>query len=230
MGALVALGLALAAGGCAAGSSTTSSGSSSTPSAVGLGAVSTPSGGSGTASGSAAGSASTSGPAVGASSGPALAPSRGYGTYELCQGHCTGAVPAALHRPLRLPRLDGGPCPVTVHPTGPVTPSSSTEVGFATITGSRWLGAEVTWMANRTYSGPLLIRGGQVGGGGGLGFGEGRVPYDALQLLQSGRVSPRVPAGVRAWTTYTRIRRPGCYAYQVDGTNFTESDVFRAVG
>jgi hypothetical protein len=33
----------------------------------------------------------------------------------------------------------------------------------------------------------------------------------------------------RAWVTYTRIRSAGCYAYQVDGTGFSEIVVFRAV-
>jgi hypothetical protein len=211
VGALVALGLAAAAGGCGTSRPTSSSSSS----AVGLGPVST-------------GSSSASSTGTATSSFPALRGSRGYGTYELCQGRCTGGVPAGLLRPVRLPALDGGPCPVTIHPTGPVTPSSSTEVGFAQITGSDWLGAEVTWTADSSYTGPVLIRGGELGGGP-LGFGEGRVPYDSLQLLDAGRVSPRVPAGARAWTTYTRIRGPGCYAYQVDGTNFTESIVFRAV-
>jgi hypothetical protein len=221
VGALAALGLAAGAGGCAT-SGSTSSGSSSAPSTVGLGPVST--GPSPTTSSPSISAAATG---TGASS-ATLRPSRGYGTYELCQGRCTGGVPSALHRPLRLPTPDGGPCPVTVHPSGPVTPSSSTEVGFAQITGSSWLGAEVTWTAHSSYTGPVLIRGGELGGGP-LGFGEGRIPYDSLQLLDAGRVSPRVPAGGRAWTTYTRIRAAGCYAYQVDGTNFTESIVFRAV-
>src|SRR6185437_8678680 len=54
-----------------------------------------------------------------------LAQTAGYGTYERCQGTCTGAAPAALRRPLRLPSADGGPCPITLNarPASTGTPS-----------------------------------------------------------------------------------------------------------
>jgi hypothetical protein len=79
-----------------------------------------------------------------------------------------------------------------------------------------------------TYAGPLLIRGAMLGGGA-IGFGTGAVPYDELQLLDAGQGAPRVVGGGRAWITYTRVRSGGCYAYQVDGTTFSEIVVFRAV-
>lgn len=138
----------------------------------------------------------------------------------------------AVRRPLHLPTPDGGPCPVTVHVDGPVSPSTSTQVGFAAVTASDWRAAEVTWSATAGYSGPVLIRGGSIGGsiGGSLGFGDGRTPYRELQLLDAGRFAPRVTGGGRAWMTYTRIRASGCYSYQVDGTSFSAVIVFRAVG
>jgi hypothetical protein len=34
------------------------------------------------------------------------------------------------------------------------------------------------------------------------------------------------PLGV--WPSFTRVRKPGCYAYEVDGTSFSEVIVFRA--
>ena len=67
-------------------------------------------------------------------------------------------------------------------------------------------------------------------GGGALGFGTGTMPYDELQLLDAGQGAPRVAGGGRAWITYTRVQAGGCYAYQVDGTSFSEVVVFRAVG
>lgn len=159
-----------------------------------------------------------------------LTATAGYTTYELCQGTCAGSVPAGLRRPLDLPADDGGPCPITIQAHGPVSPREiSAGVGFHRVPGSRWLAASVTWAAAPTYTGPVLIRGEMLGGGA-LGFGTGATPYDELQLLDPGRGAPRVAGGGRAWVTSTRIRSGGCYAYQVDGTDFSEVVVFRAVG
>ncbi|MFZ1995524.1 MAG: hypothetical protein WAU75_15540, partial [Solirubrobacteraceae bacterium] len=145
------------------------------------------------------------------------------------QGTCTGSVPPALRRSLDLPADDGGPCPITINAHGPVSPREvAAGVGFRRIATGRWLGAEVTWMASGSYTGPLLIRGEMLGGGA-LGFGTGAVPYDELQLLAAGQGAPRVASGGRAWITYSRILSGGCYAYQVDGTSFSEVVVFRAV-
>jgi hypothetical protein len=157
-----------------------------------------------------------------------LAQTTGYGSYEGCQGTCTGAVPAALRRPLKLPSADGGPCPITIQaqPASPrVLPAG---LGFHSVSGSQWLTAEVTWNVPGSYTGPLLIRGALIGGGP-LGFGTGAVPYDELQLLDAGQGAPRVAGGGRAWITHSRVRAGGCYAYQVDGTSFSETVVFRAV-
>ncbi|MGA9857490.1 MAG: hypothetical protein WBQ18_06475 [Solirubrobacteraceae bacterium] len=139
-------------------------------------------------------------------------------------------MPTALRRPLHLPADDGGPCPVTLHATGPVAESGGTEVGFRSFVGSPWLGAKTTWTARGDYSGPLLIRGRGLAGNAPLGFGEGATPYDELQLLDAGGHAPAVAGGGRAWLSYSRVTGPGCYAYQVDGTSFSEVIVFRAVG
>jgi hypothetical protein len=160
-----------------------------------------------------------------------LSETDGYGTYELCRGTCSGSVPASLRRPLKLPPDDGGPCPVTLSAHGPVTPLQlGSGLGVSSFGGSAWLAARVTWAVSGAYTGPLLIRGGQLGDGGAVGFGEGRTPYDELQLLAAGRQAPAVASGGRAWLSFTRVRGPGCYAYQVDGIGFSEEIVFRAVG
>ncbi len=96
----------------------------------------------------------------------------------------------------------------------------------ASFVGDSWRGARVTWHASPIYSGPVLIRGRQLGGAGAVGFGEGHMPYDELQLLDSGQGAPRGPG--RWWLTFTRVEHPGCYAYQVDGTSFSEVIAFRA--
>lgn len=233
----MALVLALAAGGCASAGSTSSTSSSSTPGAAGHTATSLPGGSffGGTDTNTTAASTPTAhdhhrrAPVTPSAPG-GLNPTAGYATYEGCQGTCTGAVPAALRRALNLPGADGGPCPVTLRAGGPVDESGSTQIGFRRMPGSRWLSAALTWTAKAYYSGPVLIRGRQVGGGAAIGFGQRATPYDELQLHDAGAGAPRAPNGGRAWLTDARITAPGCYAFQVDGTNFSEVFVFRAVG
>ena len=158
-----------------------------------------------------------------------LAHTTGYASYERCQGTCTGAAPAALRRPLKLPADDGGPCPITLNPQ-PASPRElPAGVGFRRVHGSDWRIAEVTWTVPGAYAGPVLIRGEMLGGSAPLGFGTGAHPYDELQLLDAGQGAPRVAGGGRAWITYARIPSGGCYAYQVDGTSFSEVVVFRAI-
>jgi hypothetical protein len=104
-----------------------------------------------------------------------------------------------------------------------VKPVPTTQLALTPFVGSAWKGARVTWQAPG-YSGPILIRGRQLGGSGAVGFGEGHVPYDELQLLGTAMSAP--PG---QWPSFTRVQSPGCYAYQVDGTSFSEVIVFRAM-
>jgi hypothetical protein len=212
--------LALAAGGCG---SSTSTSTSSSPSSSPM---------TGTSTRTTAQVLRTSPAPLPAGTPPApagLAQTGGFGTYELCRGHCTGAVPASLRRALHLPGSRVAGCPVSSGET-PVSVSGGTRVTAQRFVGSRWLAARVTWRASAGYHGPLLIRGRQLGTAGTIGFGEGHRPYDELQLMNSGRGERTASGGARAWLSLTRVRRPGCYAYQVDGTDFSRVIVFRVLG
>jgi hypothetical protein len=166
----------------------------------------------------------------------------GYGAYDNCQGVCTGSVPASLRRPLHLPSLGaGGACPVSpVAPavtiagpavgSGPLYAAQPSPLVIAGFINSAWSGGRVTWVAAARYTGPVLIRGGEVGGSGAVGFGEGHVPVDELQLLTASTSSPGEPPGAREWNSFTRVRSPGCYAYQIDGSGFSEVIAFQARG
>ena len=68
------------------------------------------------------------------------------------------------------------------------------------------------------YAGRVLVRGRRLDGPGLVRFGRGLVP--ALEL--------RMPAGRREQPSFTRLRSPGCYAYQVDGRTFSRVVIFRA--
>jgi hypothetical protein len=109
-----------------------------------------------------------------------------------------------------------------------VRPSGTPDVHVTDFIGSQWRAARVEWVAAASYRGPILIRGRRTDGAGAVGFGEGRVPDDELQLLQSGQQAPHPLGGGRAWLSFTRVRTAGCYVYQVDGTNFSRVIAFRA--
>jgi hypothetical protein len=175
---------------------------------------------------SSSGGVSTAPPPTPAGTPPApdgLRQTTGYDSYDLCGGACTGAVPASLRRPLHLPHGCAGPS------TGsPVAPQGGADLRLTQFIGSPWAGARVTWIAPPTYTGPVLIRARRTDGAGAVGFGEGHVPFDELQMLGSGQQAPPPPPGGRSWLSFTRVRGPGCYAYQVDGTTFSRVIAFRA--
>ena len=149
--------------------------------------------------------------------------------------------PFALRRALHLPTLaPDAPCPVSqVDPTvqfsiygvgngigpGPAYPI----VGTGTLQiappenfgSTSWGGQKVLWFVLPSYSGPVLIRGGRLDAPGLVRFEIGDVP--PRELLIPGRNGPR------GRPSYTRLEEPGCYAYQIDGTNFSGIIVFRAV-
>jgi hypothetical protein len=92
--------------------------------------------------------------------------------------------------------------------------------------GTGWGGSETLWVVDPSYGGPLIIRGRQLDGP-----NEVRFDLDAGKL----RASLAFPAGTgkeqdgwRTFATHTRLRAPGCYAYQVDGSTFSLVIVFAA--
>jgi len=87
--------------------------------------------------------------------------------------------------------------------------------------GSEWSGAKVLWFVAPRYRGPVLIRGGRLDHPDRLRFNRGMVPPLEMRIH-------KVFSGPRDRPSYTRLRAPGCYAYQVDGTNFSRVVVFQA--
>jgi hypothetical protein len=160
----------------------------------------------------------------------------------------TGASAASpwqkLHRPLRIPAMKHGRCPVTpavpVAPgvallgqgAGPVFPLDAYP-SLTVIPGGRkgqpWFpsdwGGGVMRFAAGPFSGPVLIRGRRLDGNERVAFGPEEAP--ALELHV---VIPRRSAN-SWWTasTYTRVKSPGCYAWQFDTRRTSRVVVFRAV-
>ena len=82
------------------------------------------------------------------------------------------------------------------------------------------------WVSLPSYRGPVLIRGRRLDGPDELRFGEGRIPDRELRLTRT-EASTQSRKG-RQWPSSTRLRAPGCYGWQVDGTTFSTVIVFRA--
>jgi hypothetical protein len=153
---------------------------------------------------------------------------------------------AKLGRPLHIPHIPpGSRCPVTparsvnanfsaAQGRGPVYPIG----GFPALTfvyppqpdqgwyGSKWSGNKVLWIGRPSYRGRVLIRGRQLDGSHELRFGGALDPTREMRLRSVGGHSP---GGWQNRPSYTRVRAPGCYAWQVDGTTFSRVIVFQAV-
>lgn len=151
---------------------------------------------------------------------------------------------SAWPAPLRLPVIGPGePCPTAtprawtgpgqaakVLGDGPLYPIADYFGGDATLDlradqrgpdGSfvlkvRWLGAG--------YAGPVLLRAARIDGAGAASarFSYTGYPRDGGHYAELTETENDLPAT-------TTIGGPGCYAYQVDGTTFSTTIVFRAV-
>jgi hypothetical protein len=153
-----------------------------------------------------------------------------------------------LHRPIRIPHIaPGSPCPLsaangsmpspfvgTAFGPGPAYPGMrfddtrpvlryqdpiSSQSGFY---GSGWFGQKVLWVVAPRYRGRVLIRGKQLDGPFLVRFQQGQPPKRELRVVSRGRPF------TTDWPSQTRVRAPGCYGYQVDGTSFSYVIVFEA--
>ncbi len=155
----------------------------------------------------------------------------------------------ALRRPLRLPTLAAGaPCPRTggrsTDPAlghavgdGPVYATlpfiGATNLGKQRPSNDGWYVTKVVWLVRPDYAGPVMIRGHQIDGSGEMRFAGNESAESArsvveLRLVGIAGMALDAP-GWNFWTSGIFVRTPGCYAYQVDGIDFSDVVVFEAV-
>jgi hypothetical protein len=153
-----------------------------------------------------------------------------------------GLGPAArrrLERSLRLPRLRrGARCPTSRSSraaprityslgSGPAYVNLGSPGGLALLGDDlriRGLRAHKTiWAVNPRYRGALLIRGRRLDGRGAVRFGLRRRTRSWLRGLW-----PEQHSRWRYGVADTLLPRAGCYAFQVDGTSFSERIFFVA--
>jgi hypothetical protein len=160
-----------------------------------------------------------------------------------------------ISRPLHIPALGpGGACPVSAPSAGvdfsaefgvgpgigpgPVYPTHYDPRGpdLSVVTlkfppppglvgvGAGWNAWKHVWVVLPAYQGPVLIRGRQLDGPNQVGFGDAVVPPIEHRLP----VRPAQLTGtLRFERSFSRVREPGCYAYQIDGTTFSYLVVFQ---
>ena len=154
------------------------------------------------------------------------------------------ALPVALQRPFTPPTIQRGkPCPTTVgvpmttpffgqisaEGSGPVRSAGAIgDDGVVPVTpaGSGWYGFKTDWFSLPSYLGPWMIRGAQLDGTSPIIFGE---QPTVSQLVVPPILTVNTVDGFREAPGGTYVRGPGCYAWQVDGLNFSYHIVFRAV-
>jgi len=177
----------------------------------------------------------------------------GAGSVALAATASSGRLSGStLARPLHLPHLAvGARCPVshidhriafvTRYGVGPgIGRGPAYPIGLpdgvlhlapaANFNSANWAGQKVLWFVLPSYQGPVLIRGGRIDGPERVRFDSGDIPPLRIRITGS-NAEPDIPVpiGARNRASYTRLRGPGCYAYQVDGTSFSRVVVFRAV-
>ncbi len=174
------------------------------------------------------------------------------GTYRLKQKYPGGPpTPAAggdawatlAARPLHLPTVTpGSPCPIgpakivspafgTALGVGPIYPvglGTDALLAYSTLGFSGpWWGQKVLWVGDPAYHGLALVRGRQLDGPNEVRFNDGADPAAELRLDSS--APDNTTGGWNNWPSYTRVRAPGCYGYQVDGEGFSLVIPFTAV-
>jgi hypothetical protein len=141
---------------------------------------------------------------------------------------------ARLERPLRLPAVSAGECPVTTA-TGAVPfmpgargngPLYLAGGGTLSLAGGRQSGGfwflKDAWVADPRELGPILVRGGRTDAPGDLRFGDGSEPAGEVRLpIHSSEFTSDQPPGWRLFNEYLRPPSTGCYAMQLD--TLTES-------
>ena len=168
------------------------------------------------------------------------------------QGICTDTLPQSVLRPLRLPTVGlGDPCPTSAGHridtkgfggialgTGPVEPLiaaagdplhgvAQLDPKSSTTYSGTWYSFKTLWFTQPSYTGPVLVRGARIDGNGRVAFGEG--PIIGHLVIPPGSTINEYEDGYREAPGGTYVEAPGCYAWQIDGADFSYDLVFKAI-
>jgi hypothetical protein len=94
--------------------------------------------------------------------------------------------------------------------------------------GTEWGGTKAIWGISIRYAGPILVRGRQLDGPNEVRFENGSPGFTDEKRLHPDAELRLVGPKPHGNPATTRLRAPGCYAYQVDGRGFSYLIVFDA--
>ncbi|SCG67227.1 hypothetical protein GA0070613_4271 [Micromonospora inositola] len=161
-------------------------------------------------------------------------------------GTPAAAVASLLARPLRLPTIPAGTdCPVTqarplaagegqfttnVFGTGPLYPlppylgpNTTLRLSGETPRPDGLYEKKVVWANKGGYTGPAVVRIGRLDG---PGHGQVRLYYDAA-ASQAEALVFGLSNDPTQWPSGTFVSGPGCYAYLIEGTTFSDTIIFK---
>lgn len=87
-----------------------------------------------------------------------------------------------------------------------------------------WGGNTSIFALDPAFRGLVLVRGAQLDGTNDIGFGDRSTPNASEHVL----VNPESDGWTRH-NTFTPVRTPGCYAYQIDGIRTEDGKVFTQI-
>jgi len=117
--------------------------------------------------------------------------------------------------------------PAYLMSVGPA-PGGRISIGSSARDSLGWYGQKTPWVIDRSYDGPILVRGARIGRP-----GQVRFAYEYGDHLRELNWDAGVDQGsppdpeFRFLASATLFRAPGCYAFQIDGTSFSEIVVAR---
>jgi hypothetical protein len=124
---------------------------------------------------------------------------------------------------------------VAFQATAQARPIQSAPAQFIEITippregwGPEWSGTKRVWLLESGYPGRILVRRRQLDGPGEVRFVYGRPGFTEVNRRNPVREFRIDGAPFVDYPSLTRVRGPGCYAYQVDGRTFSYLIVFEA--
>jgi hypothetical protein len=82
-----------------------------------------------------------------------------------------------------------------------------------------WGALKTTWISTPAYPGPYVVRGKRLDGRAAVRFGD--TPSRRSLVFRRGPTA-NSGAGYRAGIGYVWTRVPGCYGFQIDGSNFSD--------
>lgn len=114
--------------------------------------------------------------------------------------------------------------------TGPVypapfSPDATQQLNNYTVPPG-WQGGKHAFLTVPSYRGPALVRGAQLDGPEVVTFASNEIR--GAPSLADPKPELRLPAGTRSVVhSFFFLTPPSCYAYQIDGTTFSEIVVFK---